>query len=128
MKVEAHLIAETAQFDSDGFFTIIRGGLTGVKSSGFPFPYKFSILTRLLLTEKEASKLVVLNSIISFEGREIATVDQPLAVKVTNPNQIFVNAIGNIQLLIDAPGKLTVRSYVLGSALNPLDLLIEAAG
>lgn len=117
MIVQAHFAAETAQFDSEGFVTIIKGGLTGIHSPSFPVPVRFAVFTRLRLTPDEARGLVVVNHRLTHEGVHLAATAMPLNVNVTDEDQIYVNAIAQFQVVAPRPGLMRVGADVLGVAL-----------
>jgi hypothetical protein len=125
MKLQAHMIADTAQFDSDGFVTIIRGGMTGATPVGFPVLFRFSIFTRLWLDSQEAAGLVEMRTRITFRGAEISNASQPLNVNRADPSRIFVNVVNNLQMLIDQPGLIQIESSVSGMALPLIELPID---
>jgi hypothetical protein len=120
--VQAHLAAEVAQFDSEGFVTIIKGGLTGIHSPAFPVPVRFGVFTRLRLTEDEAQGLVVMNHRLTHNGVQLAETAMPLNVNVSDPDQIYVNAIAQFQVVVPEPGLMRVAASVLGAALPFIDI------
>jgi hypothetical protein len=125
MKLQAHLLAETAQFDSEGFITVIRGGMTGATPERFPMLLRFAVLTRLWLTEQEAAGLVEMSTRVSFSGKEIAQTRQPLNINRSDPSRIFINCVNNLQLLIDRPGLIQIEASVQGMGLPLLELPVD---
>ena len=126
MKLQAHMLADTVQFDSEGFVTIIKGGITGVTPAGFPILFRFGVFTRLWLTPEEAAGLVEMTTRISYNDVELANNRQPLNVNRADPNYIFVNVANTLQFVLDRPGLLRISAYVVGVALPTLDLPITA--
>jgi hypothetical protein len=132
MKLQAHFLADTAQFDSEGFITVIRGGVTSVAFEGFPGLARFCVLTRLWLTAEEADGLVFMTMRLSFDGTEIGKSSQPINVNRSNPDHVYVNVISNLQLSFPSAGTLRIEASVRANspeeaALPLLDLLVEAA-
>lgn len=128
MKLQAHMLAETLQFDSEGFVTMIRGGLTSVTFAGFPALIHFGIFTRLWLTQDEAAGLVEMTTRITFNDREAANTRQPINVNRTDPSRIFVNIVNNLQMVVDRVGLIQIEAHVAGSVLPLLELPVETLG
>jgi len=120
------MLADTAQFDSEGFVTMIRGGITGMTPSGFPVLLRFSVFTRLWLSSGEAAGLVEMETRITFNDKEIVNNRQPLNVNRADPEHIFVNVVNNLQFAIDQPGLIKIQAYVVGMALPTLELPVTA--
>lgn len=131
MKLQAHFIADVAQFDSEGLVTVIRGGINQAMTDAFPGMVRFSTLTRLWLTPEEASGLVMTRTRLTLDSSEIAQSSQPLNVNKTNPDYIFVNLINNFQLVIPHPCLLRIETSVtapgLESALPLLEFVVKRA-
>jgi len=125
MKLQAHFLAETAQFDSEGFLTIIRGGMTGVTASGFPAPIRFHVVTRLWLEPKEASAPVFMQTRLSFRDNEVGATRQLLNVNPSMPDRIFVNVIQNLTVGVDQPGVIKIQCSVADELLPILELPVD---
>lgn len=125
MKLQAHFIADTAQFDTEGFFTVIRGGMDMVYVPTFPALLRFSILTRVWLTPDEAEGLVEMATRMTFNGKEFANTRQPLNVNRTQPARIFINAVSNVQMGLTEVGLIQIEAGISGRALPLLELPIS---
>jgi hypothetical protein len=112
VKVQAHFPAESANFGADGTFTVFKGGITDINASGWPAPARVAIVTRLELTIEEAQELVELTLRLSFEGRELALIRQPLAVKADPSKPIYVNSIAELNIGVPGPGRITIEAAV----------------
>ncbi len=129
MKMLAHFLAESANFASDGTFTVFKGGITEINSPGWPAVTKIVIITRLELDLEESRKLNELELRITFEGHEMSRSRQPLAVKVPEPGKLsYMNSIGMLNLIIPGPGTITVEAYVNRMALPLLHLTAVQIG
>ncbi len=129
MKVQAHFVADSANFAADGTFTVFNGGVTDINAQAWPAFGKVAILTRLELTIEEASQLIELSLRISFEGREVASSRQPLAVKVLRADRpIYVNSIIELGLPLPGPGRITIEAAVNGIGLPLLYLYAQQVG
>ena len=130
MKLQAHFLADTAQFDSEGDITVIRGGISTIAFEAFPGLARFCVLTRLWLTAEEADGLVFMTTRLGFDGTEIGESSQPINVNRSKPEHVYVNVISNLQLTIPGPGLLrievSIRANSLDEAALPLlDVVVE---
>jgi hypothetical protein len=114
MKLHAHLLAESANFATDGTFTVFKGGITEAFAPGFPTLVKVALLTRLELTADEAADLIELHLQILLEDKPVAPeVHQPLAVTVQDPAKpVYVNSIAELGLAMAGPGRLTIAARI----------------
>ncbi len=129
MKVQAHFLAENANFNADGTFTVFKGGITDLNASEWPAFSRFAMITRLELSHEEASQLVELAIRISFEGQEISVVRQPLAVKAIDPEKPhYVNSIVELGIPLPGPGKMTIEASVNDRGLPLLYLWAQQLG
>ena len=124
MKSLAHFLAEAANFNADGTFSVYNGGITDLNTPGFPAFGKVTILTRLELSEDEAKQLNEMRVRISYEGKELGMARQPLATptKVDPAKPIYVNSIANLNLMAPGPGRITIEAWVNEMALPLLYL------
>ena len=125
MKLHAHFLAESANFASDGTFTVFKGGITDVGSPMWPVMTKVAIVTRLELDSDESRRLVEMRVRVTHEGQGMGQARTPLAAKAAQPGQpSYVNSILTMNLIIPGPGRLTIAASINEEAL-PL-LYIEA--
>jgi hypothetical protein len=130
MRLQAHFVADTAQFDSEGFITVIRGGVSTIFFENFPGLAKLCVLTRLWLTAEEADGLVFMTTRVSLDGTGIGESSQPLNVNRSNPDHVYVNVISNLQLAVVGPGLLRIEVSIRANSLNEaalplLDVAVE---
>ncbi len=129
MKVQAHFLAESANFAADGTFTVFKGGVTDLNAHGWPALSKVAVVTRLELTHEEASQLVELTLRISFEGQEMTVARQPLAVKAGDPAKpVYVNSIIELGFPLMGPGRITIEASVNDMGLPLLYLWAQVIG
>lgn len=129
MKVQAHFVAESANFAADGTFAVFKGGITDLNAQGWPAFSKVAIVTRLELTREEASQLVELTLRISFEGQEMTVARQPIAVKVPEISRpIYVNSITELGFPLPGPGRVTIEAMVNEARLPLLYLWAQLIG
>lgn len=121
MKLHAHFLADSANFASDGTFTVFRGGINEVNSPAWPILLKVASITRLEFTPEEATKLNEYTQQITFEGQGrshvMAQVRQPIALKVLPGKPIYANLIGNLNLIVPGSGRITIQTLINDEAL-----------
>ncbi len=125
MKSLAHFLAESANFDAEGTFTVFKGGITDINAATWPVVTRVALITRLELDYREATREVhEMRLRILHEGRRMgAVVRQPIAVNVSEENKpIYVNAIAALNLLVPGPGRITIEAWVNEMALPLLYL------
>jgi len=109
VKQLAHFLAEKANFNSDGTFTVYRAGITELRAIAFPALCQFSLITRLELDEGEAAGLHHLHVDVQFNGTIAGNgMEIPVAVQVVPGRPSYANAIGNYSLAVPAVGELLV--------------------
>jgi hypothetical protein len=120
MKVLAHFLAESANFASDGTFTVFRGGIDQVASDAFPTLVRLVLVTRLELTRDEARVLNELFLEVEHEGTLMGPrVGQPLAVRVPDHEKpIYVNSIAQLNVVIPSPG-VTIFKAAINEGILP---------
>lgn len=129
MKVQAHFLADSANFGADGTFAVFKGGITELNSSDWPVLARMAMITRLELTHGEASRLVELTMRLSFEGQELTVVRQPLAVKPGDPARpMYVNSIVELNFPVPGPGRLTIEAAVNQAGLPLLHVWAQQLG
>lgn len=118
MKLHAHFIAESANFASDGTFTVFKGGIDQMASHSWPALTRLALITRLELDADESHRLIELQVRILYEGVPMGASTQPLAVKAAPAGgRSYVNSIANINLGIPGPGVITIAASVNEEAL-----------
>jgi len=125
MKLHAHFLAESANFGSDSTFTVFRGGINELRAPAWPTLLRVSIITRLEFDSEEATRLNEISQRITFEAdgtsHVMAQTRQPIAVKGADPSQsAFANLIGNMNLVVPAPGKITFETMINDEERLPL--------
>jgi hypothetical protein len=130
VKVLGHFLAETANFSSDGTFTVFRGGIDQVQSDAFPALVRLVLVTRLELTRKEARVLNELFLEVEHEGQVMGPrVGQPLAVRVPDqPKPIYVNSIAQLNIVIPSAGVTIFKAAINEGMLPWLYLTSELRG
>ncbi len=130
MKVLAHFLAETANFASDGTFTVFRGGIDQVQSDSFPALVRLVLVTRLELTREEARVLNELFLEVEHEGHLMGPrFGQPLAVRVPDKQKpIYVNSIAQLNIIIPSAGVTVFKAAINEGILPWLYLTSELRG
>jgi hypothetical protein len=130
VKVLAHFLAETANFASDGTFTVFRGGIDQLASDGFPAFARLVLVTRLELTRQESRVLNELFLEVEHEGHLLAPrVGQPLAVRVPEQEKpIYVNSIAQLNIVIPSAGVTVFKAAINEGILPWLYLTSELRG
>ena len=125
MKLHAHFVAESANFASDGTFTVFKGGIDQMASQSWPALTRLALITRLELDADESHRLIELQVRILYEGVQMGASTQPLAVKAAPAGgRSYVNSIANINLGIPGPGVITIEASVNDEALPLLYLTV----
>jgi hypothetical protein len=129
VKLHAHFVAESANFASDGTFTVFKGGIDQFASPGWPALVRLAIITRLELDARESRRLMEMQVRISFDGVQMGASTQPLAVKAAPAGgRSYVNSIANLNLGIPGPGVVTIAATVNDEALPLLYLTATKVG
>ena len=128
MKLHAHFVAESANFASDGTFTVFKGGIDQLASARWPALTRLALITRLELDAEESHRLIELQVRILFQGVQMGASRQPLAVKAAPiGGRSYVNSIANLNLGINGPGVITIAATVNDEALPLLYLTVTQA-
>ncbi len=128
MKLHAHFVAESANFASDGTFTVFKGGIDQVASPNWPALTRIAIITRLELDPQESRRLIEMQLRVLFQGVQMGSSTQPLAVKpVPVGGRSYVNSIAYLNLGIPGPGVITIAATVNDEALPLLYLMVTQA-
>lgn len=128
MKLHAHFVAESANFASDGTFSVFKGGIDQMASPNWPALTRIAVITRLELDAEESHRLVEMQLRVLFEGIQMGTSRQPLAVKAAQAGgRSYVNSIVNMNLGIPRPGVITIAASVNDEALPLLYLTASQA-
>jgi len=118
VKLHAHFVAESANFASDGTFSVFKGGIDQLASPNWPVLTRIAVITRLELDANESRRLVEMQLRVLFEGVQMGTSRQPLAVKAAAAgSRSYVNSIVTMNLGIPGPGVITVAASVNDEAL-----------
>lgn len=129
MKVQAHFLADSANFAADGTFSVFKGGITELNAPSWPVLTRFVVVTRLELTQEEASQLVELTLRIWFGDREVTTTRQPLATKPGDPSKpSYVNSIAELGFQLPGPGRITIEAAINDTGLPLLYLWAQQPG
>lgn len=129
MKLHAHFLAESANFASDGTFTVFKGGIDQIASPAWPVITRLAIITRLELDPNESRRLLEMQVSILFQGIQGPITKQPLAVKAAPAGgRSYVNSIATLNLGIPGPGVFTIAATVDEQALPLLYLTVAEAG
>jgi hypothetical protein len=128
LKLHAHFLADSANFASDGTFTVFKGGIDQMASQGWPALTRLALITRLELDAGESHRLLELQVRVLFQDVQIGASIQPLAVKAAPVGgRSYVNSIANINLGIPGPGLITIAATVNEEALPLLYLTATQA-
>jgi len=128
VKLHAHFLAESANFASDGTFTVFKGGIDQLASPGWPVFTRLALITRLELDAGESRRLLELHVLVLFQGVQLGASTQPLAVKAAPVGgRSYVNSIANMNLGIPGPGVITIAATVNDEALPLLYLTATQA-
>jgi hypothetical protein len=125
MKLLAHFVADSANFNTDGTFTVFKGGVSDLHAPGFPALCKVAVITRLEFTVDEAAALHEMQLNIALPGASmIIGSRQPIAVKVTDVarGHLWSNVIAEMTLLVPQPGEVVISGDIDGQALPLLFL------
>jgi hypothetical protein len=123
VKLHAHFVAESANFASDGTFSVFKGGIDQMASTNWPALTRLALITRLELDAEESHQLIELQVRILFQGVQLGASRQPLAVKPAPAGaRTYVNSIANMNLGIPGPGVITIAASVNEEALPLLYL------
>jgi hypothetical protein len=128
MKQLAHFLADSANFNQDGTFTVFKGGITEIQAMGFPSMAKFVVVTRLEFTMPEAAKLHQLQLNLTLpDGSHVSGQRQPIAVRVTDVTapRIYANVIGQLNVGLAQAGELVIAGEVDGQRLPLLFLTVR---
>ena len=118
MKLHAHFVAESANFASDGTFTVFKGGIDQMAAPGWPALTRLALITRLELDADESHRLIELQVRILFQGVQVGASRQPLAVRPAPVGgRSYVNSIANLNLGLPGPGVITIAASVNDEAL-----------
>jgi hypothetical protein len=129
VKLHAHFVAESANFASDGTFTVFKGGIDQMASARWPALTRLAIITRLELDAEESRRLVEMQVRVLFQGVQMGASTQPLAVKAAPVGgRSYVNSIANLNLGIPGPGVITIAATVNDEALPLLYLTVTQTG
>lgn len=103
----AHFLAESANFNADGTFTVFRGGIAEVRAGGFPAPFRCVVVTRLQLDASEAAILHQLRIEVQFDGQTMGPgLTQPFATNPVTGSPAYANIITNFNIALAGPGEL----------------------
>lgn len=107
MKLHAHFLSDSANFNDDGTFTIYKGGISDVTAAGFPTMCKFVMLTRIELEADEAESMHDLALDVYFNGTPMGpTSHQPIAINAPSGQPVYSNTISQFQLVVVSVGEI----------------------
>ncbi|MHB1523592.1 MAG: DUF6941 family protein [Candidatus Dormibacteria bacterium] len=129
MKLHAHFLADSANFNDDGTFTVFKGGINRLTASAFPTLARFVVVTRLEFDQEEASELHEVGLTVSLGYTQLApTKVNPIALQRAVVGPCFANVISQFSLVVPAPGELVLAATVDDIGLPSLHLDIAAIG
>jgi transcriptional antiterminator Rof (Rho-off) len=128
MKLLAHFLADSANFNQDQTFTVFKGGITEVQAMGFPVMTKFVVVTSLVFDLEEAAKLHHMQLSLTLpDGRQVSGQRQPIAVRVLDATakRFYSNVIGQMNVGVDRAGEIVIAGEIDGDRLPLLHLAIR---
>lgn len=131
MKLLAHFLADSANFNQDGTFTVFKGGITDTLAAGFPTMAKFVVLTRIEFTPGEASKLHQLQLHITLpDGSHVSGQRQPIVVRLADPNapHLYANVISQMNVGLARGGDIVIAGDLDGEHLPLLYMVARKVG
>ncbi len=100
------ILAEAATVHPDGTFSLIRGGLNEIKASGFPAPFRGSLVVRVVAEPSEAGphdfRIVLMNN----DGREVMRIEGRFE---TQSQVRFVHFCVQLGVMLPAPDRYGLR-------------------
>ncbi len=120
MKLHTHFLADSANFNADQTFTVFKGGITVVQALSFPTIAKFVIITRLEFDANETKKPHSMQSELTLPGgRHVTAPAQLIALRPPEPpgTRAFANVISQMNVLLEQPGDVRIRTQVDGESL-----------
>lgn len=128
MKLLAHFLADSANFNQDGTFTVFKGGITEINAASFPTLSKFVVLTRIEFSPDEASKLHQLQLHITLpDGTHVSGQRQPIVVRVAeqSPQRAYANVISQMNIGLARTGDLVIAGELDGERAPLLYLVVR---
>jgi hypothetical protein len=111
---QAHFLADSAQVNPDGTFSVQRAGITDISAQSWPALARLTLITRIVMDVEDAAHLHQMSFRIWHETEgELTAWRQPVAAKVVDVNRpISLNVVGNLEFRVPGPGKIGIETTI----------------